>query len=128
MHEQELRSRLQALAAAGRAAPGPAAFDAVRRRGRRKLQGATALVLALLGGCGSGGSSRRWLSTIACATSTSFRPLCCEWSRSMSNARSASIECRAIRMPFACSIVEREEMASRKPSAASCWPYAYDLR
>jgi hypothetical protein len=46
MHEQELRSRLQALAAAGRAAPGPAAFDAVRRRGRRKLQGATALVLA----------------------------------------------------------------------------------
>jgi hypothetical protein len=46
MHEQELRSRLQALAAAGRVAPGPAAVDAVRRRGRRKLQGATALVLA----------------------------------------------------------------------------------
>jgi hypothetical protein len=45
MHEQELRSRLQALAAAGRAAPGPAAFDAVRRRGHRKLLGGTALVL-----------------------------------------------------------------------------------
>ena len=36
MREEELRSRLQALAAAGRVAPGPAAFDAVRRRGRRK--------------------------------------------------------------------------------------------
>jgi hypothetical protein len=48
MHDQELRSRLQALAAAGRVAPGPAAFGAVRRRGRRKLQGATALVLTAL--------------------------------------------------------------------------------
>jgi hypothetical protein len=45
MHEQELRSRLQALAVAGRVAPDPAAFVAVRRRGRRKLEGATALVL-----------------------------------------------------------------------------------
>jgi hypothetical protein len=45
-HEQDLRSRLQALAAAGRVAPDPAAFGAVRRRGRRKLEGATALVLA----------------------------------------------------------------------------------
>ena len=45
MHEQELRSRLQALAAEGRVAPGPATFSAVRRRGRRKLEGATALVL-----------------------------------------------------------------------------------
>ena len=35
-------------------------------------------------GCGGGGSSRRWLSTIAAATSTSLRPLCCEWVRSMS--------------------------------------------
>jgi hypothetical protein len=54
MHDQELRSRLQALAAAGRVAPDPAAFGAVRRRGRRKLQGATALVLvgllAVVGG------------------------------------------------------------------------------
>jgi DNA-binding beta-propeller fold protein YncE len=48
MHEPELRSRLQALAAAGRVAPDPSAFDAVRRRGRRKLQGATALVLVAL--------------------------------------------------------------------------------
>jgi hypothetical protein len=45
MHDQELRSRLQALAAAGQAAPDPAAFRAVRHRGRRKLQGATALAL-----------------------------------------------------------------------------------
>jgi hypothetical protein len=45
MHEQELRSRLQALAAAGRVAPGPAAVDAVRRRARRRLLGATGLVL-----------------------------------------------------------------------------------
>jgi DNA-binding beta-propeller fold protein YncE len=54
MLDQELRSRLQALAAAGRVAPDPAAFGAVRRRGRRKLQGATALVLvgllAVVGG------------------------------------------------------------------------------
>jgi hypothetical protein len=45
MREEELRSRLQALAVAGRAAPAPSAFGAVRRRARRKLQGATALVL-----------------------------------------------------------------------------------
>ena len=46
MREEELRSRLQALAAAGRAASDPAAFGAVRRRGRRKLQGGAALLLA----------------------------------------------------------------------------------
>jgi hypothetical protein len=45
MHDQELRSRLQALAESGRAAPDPAALAAVRRRGRRKLEGAAALVL-----------------------------------------------------------------------------------
>jgi hypothetical protein len=45
MLEEELRSRLQALAAAGRVAPEPTAFRAVRCRARRKLQGATALVL-----------------------------------------------------------------------------------
>ncbi|HYN18501.1 MAG TPA: hypothetical protein VEY96_10500 [Actinomycetes bacterium] len=45
MREEELRSRLQALAVAGRVAPEPAAIGAVRRRGRRKLQGGTALVL-----------------------------------------------------------------------------------
>ena len=45
MREEELRSRLQALAVAGRAAPEPTAIGAVRRRARRKLQGATALVL-----------------------------------------------------------------------------------
>lgn len=48
MREEELRSRLQALATAGRAAPEPAAFGAVRRRARRKLQGAAALVVGLL--------------------------------------------------------------------------------
>jgi hypothetical protein len=45
MREEELRSRLQALAAAGRVAPDPAAFGEVRRRGRRRLLGGTALVL-----------------------------------------------------------------------------------
>jgi hypothetical protein len=45
MREEELRSRLQALAVAGRAAPEPAALDAVRRRSRRKVEGALALVL-----------------------------------------------------------------------------------
>jgi hypothetical protein len=45
VREEELRSRLQALAVAGRAAPEPAAVGAVRRRARRKLQGLTALVL-----------------------------------------------------------------------------------
>jgi hypothetical protein len=44
-HEEELRSRLQALAAAGRVAPDAAAFGAVRRRTRRRLEGAVALVL-----------------------------------------------------------------------------------
>jgi hypothetical protein len=44
MRDEELRSRLQALAVAGQAAPEPA-IGAVRRRGRRKLQGRVALVL-----------------------------------------------------------------------------------
>jgi hypothetical protein len=48
MREEELRSRLQALAEAGRVAAEPTAFGAVRRRARRKLQGATALVVGLL--------------------------------------------------------------------------------
>ena len=45
MREDELRSRLQALAAAGRAVPEAAAIGAVRRRARRRLLGGTALVL-----------------------------------------------------------------------------------
>jgi dipeptidyl aminopeptidase/acylaminoacyl peptidase len=45
-HEEELRSRLQALAAAGRVAPDAAAFGGVRRRIRRRLEGAMVLVLA----------------------------------------------------------------------------------
>ena len=48
MREEELRSRLRALAVAGRVAPEPTAIGAVRRRARRKLQGATALVLVAL--------------------------------------------------------------------------------
>jgi dipeptidyl aminopeptidase/acylaminoacyl peptidase len=48
MREEELRSRLQALATAGRVTPEPVALGAVRRRGRRKLQGAVALVVGLL--------------------------------------------------------------------------------
>jgi hypothetical protein len=44
MRDEELRSRLQALAVAGQAAPEPA-IGAVRRRGRRKLQGRVALAL-----------------------------------------------------------------------------------
>jgi hypothetical protein len=48
MREEELRSRLQALAVAGRGTPEPAAFGAVRRRARRKLQGAAALVVGLV--------------------------------------------------------------------------------
>jgi hypothetical protein len=48
MREEELRRRLQALAEAGRVAPEPAAFGTVRRRARRKLQGATALAVGLL--------------------------------------------------------------------------------
>jgi hypothetical protein len=45
MREEELRSRLQALAVAGRASPAPAALVAVRRRSRRRLLGGLALVL-----------------------------------------------------------------------------------
>jgi dipeptidyl aminopeptidase/acylaminoacyl peptidase len=45
MREEELRSRLQALAVAGRAALEPADIGAVHRRARRKLQAGTALVL-----------------------------------------------------------------------------------
>ena len=45
MREEELRSRLQALAVAGRAAPEPAAIGAVRRRSRRRLLGGVALAL-----------------------------------------------------------------------------------
>ena len=45
MREEELRSRLQALAAAGRVTPAPVAFGAVRGRARRRLLGGTALVL-----------------------------------------------------------------------------------
>jgi hypothetical protein len=48
MREEELRSRLRALAVAGRVAPEPTAIGAVRRRARRKLGGATALVLVVL--------------------------------------------------------------------------------
>ena len=70
MREEELRSRLQALAVAGRAAPEPAAIGAVRRRGRRKLQGGAALVLAGLlvavGGVwlASGAGDRRGLAPV----------------------------------------------------------------
>jgi hypothetical protein len=45
MHEEELRSRLQALAVAGRVTPEPTAFGAVRRRARRKLQRTAALAV-----------------------------------------------------------------------------------
>jgi hypothetical protein len=48
MREEELRSRLQTLATAGRVAPEPAAIDAIRRRARRKVQGGTVLVLVAL--------------------------------------------------------------------------------
>jgi hypothetical protein len=48
MREEELRSRLQALAVAGRGTPEPAAFRTVRRRARRKLQGAATLVVGLV--------------------------------------------------------------------------------
>jgi hypothetical protein len=53
MRDEELRSRLQALALAGQAAPEPA-IGAVRRRGRRKLQGMAALVLVGLLGVAGG--------------------------------------------------------------------------
>jgi dipeptidyl aminopeptidase/acylaminoacyl peptidase len=54
MRDQELRSRLQALALAGQADPTPAAIAAVRRRLRRKVQGGVAVALAglLLAGVG----------------------------------------------------------------------------
>ena len=39
--------------------------------------------------------------------STSLRPLCCECSRSISNARSALVDWRAIKIPFACSMTAR---------------------
>jgi hypothetical protein len=48
MREEELRSRLQALATAGRVTPEPAALGAVRRRSRRKVEVAVALVVGLL--------------------------------------------------------------------------------
>jgi len=54
MREEELRSRLQALAVAGRVDPAPATLAAVRRRVRRKVQGGVAVVLVglLLAGVG----------------------------------------------------------------------------
>ena len=54
MHDEELRSRLQALAVAGQVAAKPASIAAVRRRGRRKVQGGVVLVLVglLLAGGG----------------------------------------------------------------------------
>jgi hypothetical protein len=48
MREEELRSRLQALATAGRVTPEPVALGAVRRRSRRKVEVAVALVVGLL--------------------------------------------------------------------------------
>jgi hypothetical protein len=45
MREEELRLRLRALAAAGEVDATPATFAAVRRRGRRKVQGGVAVVL-----------------------------------------------------------------------------------
>ncbi len=54
MRDEELRSRLQALAVAGQAAPNPATIAAVRRRLRRKVQGGMVVVLVglLLAGVG----------------------------------------------------------------------------
>jgi hypothetical protein len=54
MREEELRSRLRALAVAGRVDPTPATIAAVRRRGRRKVQGGVVVVLVglLLAGVG----------------------------------------------------------------------------
>jgi hypothetical protein len=54
MRDEELRSRLRALAVAGQAAPNPAAIAAVRRRVRRKVQGGVVVVLVglLLAGVG----------------------------------------------------------------------------
>jgi hypothetical protein len=54
MRDEELRSRLQALAVAGQATPNPATLAAVRRRVRRKVQGTVVVVLVglLLAGAG----------------------------------------------------------------------------
>jgi hypothetical protein len=54
MREEELRSRLQALAAAGRVDPEPATLAAVRRRVRRKVRSGVVMVLVglLLAGVG----------------------------------------------------------------------------
>jgi hypothetical protein len=46
VRDEELRSRLQALAGAGQAAARPTTIAAVRRRGRRKVQGRIVVVLA----------------------------------------------------------------------------------
>src|SRR5579859_1974666 len=62
-------------------------------------------------GCGGRGRRSRSLSTTAAATSLSLRPLCWEWSRSISKARLAAIEWRAIRIPLACSIIARRPNA-----------------
>jgi hypothetical protein len=48
------------------------------------------------------------------AMSTSLWPLCCEWSRSISNARSEVVEWRVIRMPIACSIRVADQRALGK--------------
>src|SRR5581483_798545 len=58
-----------------------------------------------------GGRRRRWLCTTASARSASFLPVCCDWSRSILNASSSSIELRAIKIPFACSILARRPKA-----------------
>jgi len=54
MRDEELRSRLQALAVAGQVAPNPATIAAIRRRVRRKVQGTVVMVLVglLLAGAG----------------------------------------------------------------------------
>jgi NAD(P)H-hydrate repair Nnr-like enzyme with NAD(P)H-hydrate dehydratase domain len=55
VRDEELRSRLQALAVAGQASARPATMAAVRRRSRRKVQGGIVLVLAgaLVAGVGT---------------------------------------------------------------------------
>ena len=62
-------------------------------------------------GLGAGGTSSMWLSTTASATSNSFRPLRCDWARSISNALRSSIAWRAIMIPFARSITARRANA-----------------
>jgi hypothetical protein len=52
--DEELRSRLQALAGVGQAAATPAPIAAVRRRGRRKVQAGVVVVLACLLVAGAG--------------------------------------------------------------------------